>query len=152
MPFAPTPTALLYYVLQIALWGAAGALTGHWLQANPKGGRPSGVLLAALGGAVSLGILQGAVALWLGQHPQAWFVPHAALLLFPMLLSPLAVTWLEILRDFFSRPLPVSPRKASPPAAQRPAPLPPDLRRAFPETSPPEKDDDEDDLIMLELD
>ncbi len=152
MPFAPTPTALLYYVLQIALWGAAGALTGRWLQANPKGGRPSGVLLAALGGAVSLGILQGAVALWLGQHPKAWFVPHAGLLLFPMLLSPLAVTWLEILRDFFSRPLPVSPRKASPPAAPRPAPLPPDLRRAFPETSPPEKDDDEDDLIMLELD
>ncbi len=152
-PFAPDPTALLYHVLQIALWGAAGALTGKWLQANPKGGRPSGVLLAALGGAVSLGILQGATALWLGQHPKAWFVSRGGALLFPMLLSPLAIVWLEVLRDFFARPLPTHLKKApSSGASPRPAVSFPVSREIRSEGSSPEKNDDDGDLIMLELD
>ncbi len=151
-PFAPDPTALLYHVLQIALWALGGALVGRWMQTPPRGGRPSGALLAALGGAAALSGGQAGLALWLGRHPWDWFAPRWGYLLSAALLSPLAVAGLDALRDVFRRPLPMRIRStapAEPPAAAERRIVLPD---SLPETENDEKNDDENDLIMLELD
>ncbi len=153
MPLAPDPTALLYHLLQIAAWGVAGALAGRLWQAHPKGGRPSGVLLAAAGGAASLALLQGALSLWLGQHSRGWLFSHRMRLLLPLLLAPLTVAWIEGLRAFFSRPLPFPTRKPPRPSAPNRKPSPPARQAESPPEAPGgEIGDDDNDLIMLELD
>ncbi|RMF46948.1 MAG: hypothetical protein D6755_05900 [Anaerolineae bacterium] len=150
-PLAPNPTALLYHLLQIALWGLAGALVGRWMQENPRGGHPSGVLLTTLKGALLLEIAQGGLSLWLGQHPAGWFASQGLPLLLNMLFAPLALTWLEVLRDFFQRPLPLPPPTTRP-APENPAPQRIVLPDSLPQSENLEKNDDESDLIMLELD
>ncbi len=143
-PLIPNPTVLLYVLLQIGAWMLAGALVGNNLRAR----HPSRVLLTTLGGAASLGILQGGLALWVGIHPWGWFTSQGFLLLLPLLLSPLAATWLDILNDFFARPLPPPTTSHQEPSLSRPQISP----NPLPETQQVEKNDDENDLIMLELD
>lgn len=147
-PLISNPTVLLYVLLQIGVWMLAGALVGYGMRNNFGDRRPSRVLLTTLGGAASLGILQGGLALWVGIHPWGWFTSQGFPLLLSLLLSPLAATWLDILNDFFARPLP--PRAVSyqeaPPSRPQISPNP------LPETPQIEKKDDENDLIMLELD
>ncbi|GAB4531759.1 MAG: hypothetical protein Fur0018_19970 [Anaerolineales bacterium] len=149
-PLAPNSTALLYHLLQVGVWMGAGMLVGYAVQKASKGGRPTEILPITLGGAASLGILQGLLALWLGVHPWGWFVSQKSSLLLPMLIAPLAATWLDILRDFFGRPLPPAPSHQK--RSNAPLVSPQISPNLLPKSPKPEKNDDESDLIMLELD
>jgi len=152
-PLAPDTTALLYHLLQIALWGLVGTLAGNLNdRPNVQNRRPwGGALLALVGGFVLLGV-HLALAVWLGQ-------PVADTLNVPLLVMAAATTGviaaaLEMLHDFFEHPLPrpgwKNPRPGGATAPETsPKPVPPPTRY-----SPFEKEKDKkgEDLILLELD
>ena len=148
-PFAPNPTTLLYYVLQIASWAFAGWLVGmltgkEWAQYH----RPRATLALVAAGAPVLALLHILPALWLGVaiRPQAW-----ESLGYASLYSALVAVVLEVGAYFFEYPIPLPRPQAgrvreSQPPISAPAPL-------APANLPPMGNEDKsDDLIMLELD
>lgn len=152
LPLASDTTALLYHLLQIALWGFVGTLAGH-LNDRPdmQNRRPwGGALIALVGGFILLGV-HVALAFWLGQ-PAAEGYNYRLGVMAAATTGVLAAA-LEMLQDFFEHPLPrprKKPRPAPPPdPAPSPGPVPP------PEQYPPFDKNQEkakDDLILLELD
>lgn len=154
LPLAPDTTALLYHLLQIALWGVVGTVIGN-LNDRPsfQNHRPWGsALLAVIGGFVLLG---GHLALgyWLSELAQTIDLRLAVM---AAATTGIITAALEMLQDFFEHPLP-RPK----PRPQKSYPAPPPEPGPGPEAVPPptefppfdaKKEKAKEDLILLELD
>lgn len=151
-PLAPDTTALLYNLLQIALWGVVATAAGN-LNDRPsvQNRRPwGGALIAILGGFILFGA-HGLLARWLGQ-PAAETL-NVGLGWMAAATSGVIAAALEMLQDFLEHPLP-RPRKKTPPgrppeAVSGPEPVPPPSQ--YPPFNP-KKEKSQEDLILLELD
>jgi hypothetical protein len=154
LPLMPDSTYVLYYVLQMGSWALIGWAAGmlnekEWAQYHsPRAG-----MLFALIGAALLAIFQIVLSAWLKMpiSPDAEFA-----LGMTALCSALAVMFLEFVQDFLEHPLPVQTRARALRIEVPSAPIVPEANAPIPTSSvkPSEnlKNDDTDDLIMLELD
>ncbi len=159
-PFAPDATALLYNVLQIALWAAVGGLAGSlvaqkWIHRNHFGA----ILIISGAGAISLALGEIILANWLIEAAPA-SLDYTQMAMGAAGSFAIAAT-LETFRNALD--LPIAPKikrrrvvplfskqRTSPPTHQpsqsKPTPIQlPDL----PEWEPPKENND---LILLELD
>jgi hypothetical protein len=151
-PLAPNSTALLYHLLQVAIWAFVGWTIGmlaekEWMQYR----RPRSTVVMVAAGSFVLAILHILVNLWLGViiSPNSWFG-----LGMTALVSAVAAASLEGGLDFFEHPLPL-PRKIAfemeDEAEESPArPVMPPVSSSISEAN--SEKDKPDDLIMLELD
>jgi len=159
LPLAPDSTYLLYCVLQIGSWALVGWAVGMLSEKDwALYRRPRSNILIVLIGAVMLALIQIWISAWL-RTPISGYDPQLALGL-TTLFSALAVMVVEIVEDFFEHPLPIpAGSRAIPfeiPAAlviEKPVsdgepPASPEITK----TQKQQKNDDPDDLIMLELD
>lgn len=154
-PLAPDTTALLYYLLQIALWGMVGTVTGNLNdRPNVQNRHPWGSALIALAGGFTLLGVHLALAFWLRQP--AAETPNLSLWVMAAATTGVLAAALEMLQDFFEHPLPrlgrKKPRAGGVTASETvssPEPVSP------PVSYPPFKkvnDKNKEDLIQLELD
>lgn len=157
LPLAPDTTALLYHLLQIALWGVVGTVIGH-LNDRPKvqNLRPwGGALLSVVGGFVLLG---GHLALGYWLSASAIQTLNISFGVIAAATAGVIAAALEMLQDFFEHPLPrPKPRQQK----SRPAKGTPSEPVSGPEPVPPpteyppfdaKKEKAKEDLILLELD
>ena len=158
-PFTPDSTHLLYSLLQIAMWaaigGAAGALINKpWMQNY----RPIGPLIIAMTGVLTLCLAHISLGLVLGEYTWESLRPLQIGIAVTTVNSALCTILLEAGRDFIEHPLPPSRRIKQTVAIEKTTPSQQEHQRRGEIKLPEEmdqkkpKDDDEDDLIMLELD
>jgi len=147
LPLAPDSSALLYHILQIAIWAFVGWTVGMFNEKDSAQlNRPKSSVFLVGGGMLLLGVLQTALNLWTGA-PITAAAQNA--LGFAFFFSFLAAIALEVGQYFIEHPI-AAPAPRSAPIhletgnAPNAMPLPP-----LPEIS---ADNKSDDLIMLELD
>ncbi|GAB4578903.1 MAG: hypothetical protein Fur0022_16400 [Anaerolineales bacterium] len=151
-PLAPDTTALLYVLLQIALWGVVGTVAGNLNdRPNVQNRRPWGGALIALSGGFTLLGVHLLLAYWLGQPAVEGF--NFRLGIVAAATAGVIAAALEMLQDFFEHPLPRPRKKPAGRGASEstsgPEPVSP------PEHFPPfnqKKETSKEDLILLELD
>ena len=111
-PIAPNTTLLLYHLLQVIAWAAAGGLVGlladrAWIQQR----RPWGAMVAGIMGAVALLGAHFGLALWLDQYTLTTLLSLAPVLLATTVVVAVLVIGLEGLRDLIEHPLPPARRR-----------------------------------------
>jgi hypothetical protein len=109
-PFAPNPTLLLYYLLQIVVWSMTAALTGglaerRWVQER----RVPRVSVIVFAGAIILLIGHLGLAGWLEQYSGDRLFEMAPQLVLQTLAVAVVAAVLDGLLDFAEHPLPVGP-------------------------------------------
>ncbi len=107
-PFAPNPTLLLYYLLQVILWGMTAALTGglaerRWVQER----RALRVTVVVFAGALILFAGHLGLAAWLEQYAGNRLFEMAPQLVLQMLAVAVVAAVLDGVLDFAEHPLPV---------------------------------------------
>ncbi|HNB53156.1 MAG TPA: hypothetical protein PK530_14495 [Anaerolineales bacterium] len=154
-PLAPDTTALLYNLLQIAVWGIVATVAGNLNdRPNVQNRRPlGGALIALVGGFTLLGA-HLLFAYWLGQ-PAAESLDLRIGLMAAATTGVMAAA-LVMLQDFFEHPLPrPKPRKPRPAESAPPEPVTGPEPVSPPTQYPPfdpKKQKSQEDLILLELD
>lgn len=133
-PFTPSPTLLLYYLLQITLWSMVAALAGGLTDRIwGSWGRPRQAVIITFGSAT--GLLTGHIGLaaWLEQYSGDRLYQLAPQLVLSLLASTAIAAGLDILRDFLEHPLPVrqTEKERLKPVGQHPASQPAYLLRFF---------------------
>lgn len=161
-PLATNPTVLLYTILQIALWGGLAALAGDlsergWFQRQLRW-----LSVLAVFGPLGLVALHSALAVWLERItlPDVQNLWRNSIPL-SVLVSALLPVTLGAVQDFFEHPLPSGAlnRRKPPSVSFTPSTPSGAAASSIPESfevanssQKDEKNDGENDLIMLELD
>lgn len=114
-PLAPTPTLLLYHLLQITLWAMVAALVGglaerRWVQQN----HPIRVTVVLFAGALALLCGQIGLAAWLEQYAGDRLLGMAPQLVLAMLATTVSAAALDGIRDFAEHPFPARQTVSSP--------------------------------------
>jgi hypothetical protein len=106
-PFAPNPTLLLYYLLQVILWAMTAALTGGFAERLwVTHARPLRIVVVIFGGAVLLCAGHLSLAAWLEQYAGDRLYLLAPQIVLDVLVVTLLAAGLEGVRDFVERPFP----------------------------------------------
>lgn len=156
-PLTPDSTTLLYYLLQVVLWTVVGGVLGARIErpsAFLQHRQPRGALLMMALGAAALVVGHLALAAWLGVYNLQILGSLLEALTLAFMLTVLAVSVLELLRNWLEHPLPAPrPRRRS---LRRPTVSsggPPGANDTPVQPAPTSTDEkDSDDLIKLELD